>query len=631
MPTTRLCVLLISCCLTLVTAAEQDHGAQARQAVAAASDRPHPRLLADAETFADLSERVAGDPFLQDAADHVIAFAEAMLPLPPVARIMEGKRLLSQSRLCVKRILYLGLAHRLTGDRRFAERARAEMLAAAGFRNWNPSHFLDVGEMTAALGIGYDWLYHELGEEDRTTIRQAIVEKGLKPGFRGGWWVTKANNWNPVCHGGLAIGALAVAEDAPGPAERTLARSLEHLPIALHEYGPDGAYPEGPGYYQYGTTYMVLALAALESACGTSFGLAESPGFLQSPGYHLHVTGPFGRYFRYYDMSDTHYDMLPAMHWFARRTGDASLLWWEQPAFTAFLASDGEDLDPTNRKQRFVPLVLLWGLPTGGDRIAPASNHWIGHGPCPVAMHRSSWSDPDASFVAIKGGSVSNNHSHMDMGTFAVDMLGERWAEDLGKEKYNKLEQQGLDIWDRGQGSDRWRVFRHSAPAHNVLVVDDQELLAEPHASIIASEHTGDRGHTLVDLGPVYAFALSEATRGVKLLADGSVLIQDEFTADADSHTVRWGMVTAAEIEIEAPDRATLTIDDEQITARLLAPADASFSSDNLNPPNEWDEPNDQHLLKCVIDLPAAASARIVVQLLPPGAEPATVTPLAEW
>jgi hypothetical protein len=36
------------------------------------------------------------------------------------------------------------------------------MLAAAAFSDWNPSHFLDVAEMTAALAIGYDWLYEEV-------------------------------------------------------------------------------------------------------------------------------------------------------------------------------------------------------------------------------------------------------------------------------------------------------------------------------------------------------------------------------------------------------------------------------------------------------------------------------------
>ena len=64
------------------------------------------------------------------------------------------------------------------------------MLAAARFNDWNPSHFLDVGEMTFALAIGYDWLFDQLDEPSRKEIRTAIVEKGLKIPFE-----TKFNSW----------------------------------------------------------------------------------------------------------------------------------------------------------------------------------------------------------------------------------------------------------------------------------------------------------------------------------------------------------------------------------------------------------------------------------------------------
>ena len=55
------------------------------------------------------------------------------------------------------------------------------MLAVARFSDWNPSHFLDTGEMTFALAVGYDWLYDQLGEASRAEIRKAIVEKGVPP------------------------------------------------------------------------------------------------------------------------------------------------------------------------------------------------------------------------------------------------------------------------------------------------------------------------------------------------------------------------------------------------------------------------------------------------------------------
>ncbi len=50
----------------------------------------------------------------------------------------------------------------MTGDPQFKDRAEQEMLGVAAFPDWNPPHFLDVGEMTTAMAIGYDWLYDVL-------------------------------------------------------------------------------------------------------------------------------------------------------------------------------------------------------------------------------------------------------------------------------------------------------------------------------------------------------------------------------------------------------------------------------------------------------------------------------------
>jgi hypothetical protein len=45
-----------------------------------------------------------------------------------------------------------------------------------------------------------------------------------------------------------------------------------------------------------------------------------------------------------------------------------------------------------------------------------------------VVFMRSSWTDPNALFVGFKGGDNAANHSNLDLGTFVLDALGERWA-----------------------------------------------------------------------------------------------------------------------------------------------------------------------------------------------------------
>jgi hypothetical protein len=137
----------------------------------------HPRLFLAESDWARMRETLAKEPLAKQWHKLLVADAEEMLRQRPVERKLIGPRLLDKSRTALARVSTLAALYRLGGDKRFAGRARREMLAAAAFSDWNPKHFLDVAEMTNALAIGYDWLFDFLPAEDRATIRQAIVEK----------------------------------------------------------------------------------------------------------------------------------------------------------------------------------------------------------------------------------------------------------------------------------------------------------------------------------------------------------------------------------------------------------------------------------------------------------------------
>ena len=144
------------------------------------------------------------------------------------------------------------------------------MLAVARFTDWNPSHFLDVAEMTTGMAIGYDWLFSNLQPESRSLIKKAILEKGINQSKVGDYngWLRSKNNWNQVCNTGMVYGALALQEDYPELANEIINRAYETISLPMEEYQPDGAYPEGYGYWGYGTTYNVLFLSAVEKVFG---------------------------------------------------------------------------------------------------------------------------------------------------------------------------------------------------------------------------------------------------------------------------------------------------------------------------------------------------------------------------
>jgi len=448
----------------------------------------HPRLFLKAGEEAALKKLAAGDPVRARLHAGLIAEADRMISLAPVERVLIGRRLLDKSRTGLSRMLHLGFAWRMTGDRKYVERARAEMVAVAGFSDWNPSHFLDVAEMTAAMGIGYDWFYAALGEGEREVIRRAIVEKGLRPGFVVDHWAKAKHNWNQVCNGGLVIGALAVAEHEPELAARVVTRAVNTVPLAMGEYAPDGAYPEGASYWGYGTTYNVMLLAALESALGTDYGLKASPGFLATADYWLHVFGPTGLPFSYSDAGTRGAGLTAAQFWFAAARGGSYLLHGEWAKGEAGLDGD-----------RVGPLLPVWlGAGTGAPE-RPRALRWTGRGETPVAFHRSGW-DREAAYVAVKGGSPGTNHAHMDAGSFVMDLGGVRWADDLGMQDYHSLGSKGVALWSKGQEAERWKVFRLGTRAHGVPLVDGQDQRVEGRAEIAV----GKAGRTVVDLDGIY-------------------------------------------------------------------------------------------------------------------------------
>ncbi|MCG8555083.1 MAG: hypothetical protein MJD61_07325, partial [Proteobacteria bacterium] len=317
--------------LSAAKARGEDIGALVRNA-----GRDHPRLILKSNQDVALRKKTEADPLLRRASALVKGLADDLQRTEPVKREKVGQRLLPVSRTCLKRVLHLALAYRLTGDQRHAHRAQREMLAAAAFSDWNPSHFLDVAEMTAALAIGYDWLYAVLEPTARATIKRAIVDKGLRPSLQKARWQQMTNNWNQVCHGGLALGALAVMEDEPDLALRIIERALARVPISMADYAPDGAYAEGPAYWRYGSTYNVLLISALESALGSDLGLLKASPFLASSDYFLHVAGPTGLFFNYSD-SGLRSGVTPIMYWFAAKRREPSLLWRERLELKRFL------------------------------------------------------------------------------------------------------------------------------------------------------------------------------------------------------------------------------------------------------------------------------------------------------
>jgi len=597
---------------------------------------PHPRLLASAAELRGLRERVVGDARLRAIADAVRRDADAMLKVRPVERKLEGRRLLGESRLAVRRILTLAMAHHLTGKQDYAERASREMLAVAAFSDWNPSHYLDVGEMTFAMAIGYDWLYEQLDAPTRTAVRQAILSKGVRVPLdtKYNGWTRASNNWGQVCHAGMVAGALAVLEDDREAAALTVHRALVNVPRSMAAFAPKGSYPEGPGYWAYGTTYNVLLIAMLESTLDRSFGLDRAPGFDQTGGYLALTTGPSGLAFNYAD-GGSRRSVEPAVDWFAARYSRPDWLVSEERPLKERLAERAEG---TSGSDRFFPLLLLWAKHSDAAAASRLPLHWTSDDKTPIALHRSSWSDPNVVFVGLKAGSPSGPHGHMDIGSFVMDADGVRWAADLGAESYNRIESRGMNLWSMAQNSERWSVFRQSSLSHNTLVIGDALQNVSGHAKIVRFSEARDFPHSVADMSAVYAGQAATAHRGIALLPSGEVLVRDRLTGLKPGVPVRWGMVTPATPGKPGASTLELRQPNASLAMRILQPAGATWSLlDTAKPKNEWDSPNPGTVMTTFTAAAPASGILDLAVVLTPGSrhvlptDQIHLTPPLDW
>ena len=601
--------LLFTCIAALLTLSAGNALAQADLSRLA----DHPRLLLPKGAEKKLLKQINRDAVWKEIHTATLGEADRIITLPVNERIKTGMRLLAVSRENLRRIFILSYAYRMTGQEKYLVRAEQEMLKAASFSDWNPSHFLDVGEMTMALGVGYDWLYPALSEASRRTIREAIVEKGFKPSYDTAynWFVDAEHNWNQVCNGGLAFGAIAVAESEPEWAQKIIDRAIDNVRLPMRHYAPDGAYPEGPGYWGYGTLFNVLLIGGLESTFGTDYGLSQMPGFMQTGTYEMQMVSPLIKHFNYMDNSYEP-ESSSAPFWFYSKTQDPSVLCQQVSILQ-------RDTAKKYLKDRVLPAMLIWGAGAPMEKaVAPQETFWAGRGNTPVCVMRSGWGDPNARFVGVKLGSPSINHGHMDVGSFVFEADGVRWAIDLGSEDYNTTETRGVDLWNMAQQSQRWDVFRYNNRSHNTLTFNDKLQRVNGSAQIIESDSATARRFVKTDLTPVYAGQVDKVERTISLVDNDYLLIEDEIMAGKNYTRMRWTLMTRATPKILSDNTVMLEQDGKRCLLKIESETPIVWRFEKTPTVNTFDSPNpDVTMVVFDTDLKRGETQYVRAQLTP--------------
>jgi hypothetical protein len=230
-------------------------------------------------------------------------------------------------------------------------------------------------------------------------------------------------------------------------------------------------------------------------------------------------------------------------------------------------------------------------------------------------------------FLGIKAGFNQVNHGHLDLGSFVLDARGFRWACELGKDDYNLP-----GYWSGGSaGGKRWTYYRLNSLSHNLVLLDGASQDVHARARVVGHRSTPAGGRIVIDLSEAYRPKASRALRGAALLGGRqAVEVRDELTL-AESAEVTWGMTTRAKIELAGPV-ATLTQAGQALTARILAPAGATFAvaSAHRKPP---EKPNKGYRRLTVPLGPREGKVTLRILLAPADADFRTPPdkPLSTW
>ncbi len=530
------------------------------RALYSATQCGHPRILMNAAKLAQIKAAYKTDAHMKEWGDNVIAFANDRLD----KGFVTYQELLDD---VDPAIINLSMAYHLTGDHRYALKAWDCIRELCELKDWNPAHYLTTGEFTFIVGLGYDWLYDTFSEEQRAYIEANLLEKGVgythklyfnqlvegKDGYIG-WWQSRSN-WNAVCNGGCICGAIALMDVYPEICSEMIENAMKGLEGMLALYYPHGTYEEGISYWNYAFTYLTHALISLRYAFGTDFRMLRVPGISETGWFVIKLTGST----MVMTMGDVDVRGLnnPHIMFAADEYQDAPLL-----------AARLNEMEKLGYKGGVYELLYYNPALLGEDVQLPKDTFMSG---AEAISLRERWYDKGAVYLGASGGNNRRAHGHMDIGSYVVDMAGERFITDIGAENYSA----------RGGyfTTNRYYFYRARPEGHNLYIINPEntltyygmELTAFAKGELRVSKPKGGIG--IMDLSAAYAGYATKAIRGYMLTDDRrSVVVRDEIDLAKPDSTVHWHVHTRAGLTLVGDRQAILT----QNGKKLLMTVDTS-------------------------------------------------------
>lgn len=568
--------------------------------------------MATQEDFDRIKKQIKTDKNMKKWYEKLVITGDVLLREDTVSyTIPDNKRLLPISRIVLNRTITLSLLYKLTGETKYFERAWKELDIVSDvnkFPDWNHSHFLDTAEMTTAVSIGFDWLYDSLSYSQKEQLINSIINNSLLPAksiYRGEnsqFWTDSNNNWNAVCNSGVAIGALAIGDESTRISKLSgliLEYALKNVKNSIKEYAPDGGTKEGPNYWNYSTLYLVYLFSALDTSLGTDFNLSQFKGLSETGYYPIYMTGSNG-IFNIGDGSEST-DIIhsPQMFWLANR--------YDKPEFAYYA------LNSTS------PMNLIWYKPSSKITIFKqdelALDKYFLNGD--ISM-RSSWSKDNSIYLGVHGGKNNVSHGDLDIGTFVIDAMGERWINELGSDNYNlpgyfEIKEKRWEYYrKRTEGQNTILINPSSEPGQNINGTSKVQLISDYYESL-----------AILDMTNAYDQEYTELVkRTVGLVHNKKNIIVKDLIRLKKNSDIYWFAHTKANIKLSKDrKKAVLSILDKRLILEIKSPSEGQFSIGDAEPlttsPNPSSQNKNEDYKKLVIHIKNIKQTEITVLFQP--------------
>ncbi|WP_217596805.1 DUF4962 domain-containing protein [Cohnella sp. GbtcB17] len=547
----------------------------------------HPRIWTTPDGlqgFKDLALSGSGKAFIEAKIKDLVLLKAGQAPPkdPPLStdpNLTERERLdqyAEKAKDLLNKMVDTAFLYLITEDQKYLTDAKIRLFGGnnvAGIAGWDPtgpSGQQDQIQRSVALAsaMAYDWLYDELTEQERTTLRDlialhtiAMVEALVdNPDYN-----IKINPYNS--HGWSAFGYLGIIATAmlgeyrDGIAEQWYAKIVPaYINILPPWGGEDGGWSQGTGYWQWSSTIAQEFEDVLLASTGLNL---YEKGYSRNAGlYPLYVfphgtpKGVLGDDSQYLPSgtSVTIYNRLSQL------SGDGRLKWAGEaigtgPSLTLnnnyFYGDDNLDSRP--------PVDL------------PKARWFEDVGV--VAMHSELY-DPDRVSMYFRSSPFgSYNHSYADQNGFVINAFGESLAIEAGH-------------YDGYNTAHREQYTRQTLAA-NAITYDGgvgqkaNDIDADGKVKSFVTTPAFDA--VSADAKTAYGNALSQSDRDVIYLRPGMFVMIDRLkSADPQGNKFEWRLHAQDQLDFDEDQAgATILKGDAALKVRFYTPDNLSASKTN--------------------------------------------------